>query len=554
MRNQLRTAVNLAVEELFKVQLNAEIAFTDEIFGDYSTNVALQLAQKLNQPAHEIARLLQPVLAKKLEHIVDQVDTAEAGFINFRLNDKELIRLSVEAVGYTPKNYHDQTVVIETNNPNPFKDLHIGHAYNSIVADTLANVLEKAGGQVHRVSYHGDVGLHVGKSMWAILKTIDGDINKLHAVAQEDRPGFLSQKYGEGAHAYETDESAKVEIENLANQSFELSDDLYRQVYEICKDWSVQYFDTTFALMGSRPVERRYMEREVDPAGRSIVEANLGTIFQKSDGAVIFPGENYGLHTRVFINSRGKTLYEARDLGLIQLKTNDFHPDSSFIITAAEQKDYFEVVLRAADLCLPEQAGKTHNIPTGTVKLPSGKMSSRSGDVVNIAWLFDELTDALKKRGATDSSLHDGLIGALRYTMLKTHIGSDIVFDINEAISLDGNSGPYLQYAHARARSVLDKSTIEAATGSDKLEKNERSLARKISQYPDILDNASADLMPHLVCNYLYELAQEFNKFYEVDRIIGDSREAIRLELVQNYAQLLKNGLILLGIPAPERL
>jgi arginyl-tRNA synthetase len=240
-------------------------------------------------------------------------------------------------------------------------------------------------------------------------------------------------------------------------------------------------------------------------------------------------------------------------LGLIQLKARDFSPQSSYIVTATEQKDYFEVVLKAADLCLLEQSGKTHNIPTGMVKLPTGKMSSRHGDAVNIDWLFKELTKALKQRGASDNSLHDGLVGALRYTMLRTRIGSDLVFDIHESISLNGNSGPYLQYAHARARSVLDKATAPIPDGADGLEAGERSLARKLSQLPDTLDNASTELMPHIICNYLYELAQEFNKFYETSQIIGNQREAIRLRLVKNYADSLKNGLTLLGIPAPER-
>jgi arginyl-tRNA synthetase len=555
MRNQLLSAVNSAVEELFSVKLQAGLLITAENFGDYSTNAALQLAKQLQQSPQLIAERLQPVLEKKLGYSVKKIDVAGGGFLNFSLSDQTLLEMAEQAANYSPKKYQSQVIVIETNNPNPFKDFHIGHAYNSVVADTLANLLEKAGGQVHRVSYHGDVGLHVGKSMWAIEKTINGDVNALHAIPPEERPKFLSQKYAEGAQAYESDEAARQAIETLASQSFELTDDFYRQVYEICKDWSFQYFDQTVSSIGSRPVERKYLEREVDPAGRGIVEANLGRVFEKSDNAIIFPGENYGLHTRVFINSRGNTLYEARDLGLIQLKARDFSPQSSYIVTAAEQKDYFEVVFKAADLCLPDQSGKTHNIATGMVKLPSGKMSSRRGDAVNIDWLFQELTNALTKRGANDNSLHDGLIGALRYTMLKTRIGSDLVFDINESISLNGNSGPYLQYAHARACSVLAKAAASSSEsdGSPELEAGERSLARKISQLPDSLDNASIDLMPHIICNYLYELAQEFNKFYETSQIVGDKRQTIRLQLVRIYAEALKNGLSILGIPAPER-
>jgi arginyl-tRNA synthetase len=552
MRSDLESAITETCKTLFNVDAVVKLFRPDEQFGDYATNIALQLGVKLNRQPQEIANTLAAKLRESLRDSVSEVTVAAPGFINLRLNDQCLIqnaqnrKPSVDSSG--------QIVVIETNNPNPFKDIHIGHAFNSIIADTLANLLEAGGAQTHRVSYHGDVGLHVGKSMWAILRYLDGDVHKLDQIAAAERPKFLSEKYAEGAAAYEQDDLAKQEIEKLTSESFSFNDPLFKQVYDICKTWSFSYFDQVLDNLGCQNVERRYLESEADKAGREVVEQHLGDIFEKSDGAIIFPGEKYGVHTRVFISSRNTTLYEARDLGLIQLKQRDFNPQASYIVTAAEQKEYFQVVLKAAELALPNLAGITKNIPTGMVKLSTGKMSSRQGTAVNIGWLLEAVETALKARGAEESSLHPGLVAAIRYAFLKNGIGSDVIFDINEAISLEGNSGIYLQYAHVRARSIISKSQMQPADSFSNLEPDERSLLRKITEYPDIANRAITELAPHHICNYLYELAQLFNHFYEHNRVIGSEREASRLVLVADYAQVLKDGLELLGIPAPQQM
>jgi arginyl-tRNA synthetase len=552
MRPELEKAIFETSKTLFGVEVPAQLTRPDEQFGDYATNVALQLAGQLGKPPQEIADQLANKLREILGQQVSEINVVSPGFLNLRLSDQSLLA-AVHRPEH-PKVYADQTVVIETNNPNPFKDIHIGHAFNSVVADTLANLLEAGRANTHRVSYHGDVGLHVGKSMWAILKFINGDIAKLNNLNETERPKFLSQKYAEGTVAYDQDELAKQDIERYAKESFTLTDPLFKQVYDICKNWSFSYIDQVLALVNSRPVERRYLESTADQAGRQIVEQHLGDIFEKSDGAIIFPGEKYGLHTRVFISSRNTTLYEARDLGLIQLKQQDFNPQASYIVTAVEQKEYFQVVLKAAELASPELAGVTRNIPTGTVKLTTGKMSSRRGTAINIDWLFETLEAALKDRGAEADGLRDGMVGALRYALLKNRLGSDVVFDVNEAISLEGNSGPYLQYAHVRARSILKKSTLKPAEQMAQLDPAERNLLAKMAEYPEILERSVDELMPHHICNYLYELAQTFNNFYEHNRVIGDPREAERLSLVSDYADVLEEGLKLLGIPAPQQM
>lgn len=533
------------ITNLYGVDADVKLTRPDVQFGDYSTNVAMQLAKPLGENPREIAETLATALRETGEYV--DVTVAGPGFINLTLADEALL---TAASAQPVRLRANESAVIEVYNPNPFKDLHIGHAYNCITADTLANLLEQSGAATHRVSYHGDVGLHVGKSMWAILKFVGGDITTLEVIAENERAAFMSRMYVEGAQAYKDDETAKAEIERLTKQSYGFEDDFEQRVYDVCKTWSFDYIIATVARLGSKPAEKRYLESEADTLGVATVKQHVGPVFEESDGAIVFPGEQYGLFTNVFVSSRGTGLYAARDLGLMQLKQRDFNPQKSYIVTGDEQRAYFNVVIKAAELSLPELKDVTVNIPTGTVKLSTGKMSSRTGDVLNIEWLFDRLHEAASERGEVQEAV---IIAALRYAFLKVRIGGDIIFDINEALSIEGNSGPYLQYAHARARTILTKSQ-QAGVEPAELDSAERMLVSKIGEYNEVVQAASEQLLPHLLCTYLYELSQIFNRFYEQSRVIGDARETQRLFIVERYADVLRDGLTILGIPAPVQL
>ena len=543
---EVQTTIADAVKELYDITVLPTLTRPEPQFGDATTNVALQITKQVEKSPREVAE----ALAGKIQEsdAIASVEVAGPGFLNLRFTDATLVSMLAQQPSTSEK-----TVVIETNNPNPFKAMHIGHAYNAIIADAIANLLEHAGNHVYRVSYHGDVGLHVGRSMYALLRYIDGDITKLDSIPTNERNTFMSKMYAEGSRAYNESEEAKQAINELAKQSFTREDPIYAKVYDTIFTWSFEEIATNVARLGNKPVERKFLESDADVRGVKIVRDNTPGVFEESDGALIFRGSEHGGFDNAFVGSNGLGLYAARDLGLIALKREQYHPDKSYIVTAEEQKDYFKGVLAAAALITPEEADVTTNISTGTVKLTSGKMSSRDGDVIEIGWLFDQIAEAIKARGGQVND--DVVAGALRYAFLRVRVGGDVVFDINESVSIQGNSGPYLQYAHARAASILAKAENDvSASAPQQFDDVERTLLRKLTEYNDVVEKATNELLPHGICNYLYELAQAFNRFYEQAKVIGDERETTRLWLVAQYRHHLADGLAILGISAPDKL
>ncbi|QQS17594.1 arginine--tRNA ligase [Candidatus Saccharibacteria bacterium] len=544
--NYYADIVARTVKALFAIDVEIKLSRPDPTFGDIATNVAMQLAGRLHESPREIAETIARELRTN-DAFLDAV-VAGPGFINITLGATSLLDMTRQE---SPLFRAGQTIVIETNNPNPFKAMHIGHAFNAILGDTIANLLAVSGGQVYRVSYHGDVGLHVGKSMYALLRYADGDFTKIESIPKIDRNTFMSKMYAEGSKAYKEDETAQSEINDLAEQSFEPTSGLYIQIYDLCKAWSFEQIDHLVARLGNQPTVYRFLESDADHRGVEVVKRNVPKVFQESSGALIFEGSKYGAFDNVFVASNGRGLYAARDLGLMLLKNEQFHPDKSYIVTAEEQRDYFKGVIAAAGLVWPDRKDVTVNISTGTVKLTTGKMSSRDGDVIEIAWLFDQFTAAIAERGGEPTD--EIIAGALRYQFLKVKIGGDVVFDVDEAVSLTGNTGSYLQYAHARARRILEKSGASFVMPIT-LRDEDYALVRKLGEYAEIVELATRQLEPHHICNYLFELAQEFNRYYEKNQVIGSEYEQHRLGLVGLYADILQAGLAILGIHAPSRM
>jgi arginyl-tRNA synthetase len=549
---ELKDTLKRAVKELFDIDIEPELARPEERFGDYSTNAALQLAGKLNKPAGEIAIALSDKL--RGDEKIAKAETAGPGFINIFLTDKALL----DSLDRRPaQTYANRTVVVEYSDPNPFKVLHVGHLYTSVVGDAIANLFEAGGAKVARVNFGGDVGLHVAKTMWAILKELGGESpEKLQAIQPAERPVWLAERYVEGNAAYE-DSEPKNQISELNKRLYQLVEQQDKtsglaQIYWTTRQWSYDYFDDFYQRIGCR-FDRYYPESETAEPGLKIVRQNIGKVFEESQGAVVFKGEVHNMHTRVFINSEGLPTYEAKDIGLIFKKWQDYSFDKSVVITGNDIYEYMQVVLKAVEHIQPELARRTVHITHGMVKAAGGvKMSSRLGNIIRAEDVLDAAVAANSKLNQQQD--FNVALGAVKYAFLKNRIGADIAFSPAESVSLQGNSGPYLQYALVRAKSILQKASNQHALLDENLEDDERSLARKLSEFAAVAEQAAAELLPSHICTYLYELAQNFNRFYEKNRILDGPRESLRLKLAEDYAKVLEEGLELLGIPAPEHM
>lgn len=554
MKQEIEQVIASACADMFNVDAHVELTRPDEQFGEYATNIALQLAKRVGKSPREIASALVEVLQG--HDAVAEANVAGPGFLNIRLTDAAL-RAAVDV--RFEQRFTGKTVLVEYSDPNPFKPLHAGHLYTTLVGDVIARLVEHAGAKTIRLNYGGDVGLHTAKSMWAIITHFGGEFpEKMADIAVADRPAWLGARYVEGNNAYEDDESAKQAIVECNKRVYAVHaendhDSPFAQIYWAGRQWSYEYFATLYEQLQVVPFDRYIPESEVTPLGLATVKKQLANgVFEQSDGAVVFDGEKYGLHTRVFINSDGLPTYETKDVGLSLTKWNDYHFDESIIITASEQQQYMEVVIKAIEQFAPELARRTNHMTHGVVKLQGGvKMSSRKGNIVSAL----DILAAAREAGETTGTNPDEstILAAVKYAFAKNRIGSDIAYDPKESIALEGNSGPYLQYAHARAQSIVRKSGVQPIDTAA-YDVAERSLVRKLTEYSDVVNRAAEELMPHHICTYLYELCQAFNRFYEHNRVIGDEREGIRLWIVQQYAETLGNGLGLLGITAPDRM
>lgn len=544
------------IHDLFKLEHVVTLTRPDSQFGDFSTNVALQISKQIGENPKQVAEQLANEIHYQLQNEVGQVSVAGPGFINIRLNDSLLLN-QLSHVTELPQTMAGKRVVAEYSDPNPFKILHAGHLYTSIVGDSIANLVASSGAVVHRVNYGGDVGLHVGKTMWAIIQKLNGENpDKLQEIAEDKRSAWLGSCYINGTNVYDENETSKAEIVLLNKRVYALHaendhDSPLAQIYWTTRQWSYDYFDSFYQRIGTR-FDKYYPESDIAELGLKIVKEQLKRgVFEESEGAVVFKGGDHGLHTRVFISSQGLPTYEAKEVGLILTKKAEYNFDRSIVITGNEQAQYMQVVLKAIEQFRPDLVKETSHLTHGLVKLQGGvKMSSRKGNILRAVEVLEAAAEANKK--ATGKEDDQVVLGAVKYAFLKVRTGGDIVYDPEESVSLEGNSGPYLQYAFARANSILKKSPVTVYQIPADLQAEERALVVKLTEYREVVTKATEELSPHLVCTYLYEIAQVFNRFYEKNRVIDDPRQTERLMLVSTYANVLKAGLGLLGIHAPE--
>lgn len=567
-------------------------------FGDYSTNIALHEAKDKDKSPKEYAQDLVNKFQKdeELTKMIDKIEIAGPGFINFWLKEETLFNLLTninsqkDAFGKLDVK-RGVKVVVEYTDPNPFKEFHIGHLISNTTGEAFSRLQEAVGAEVRRVDYFGDVGVHVGKSIWGIRQKMqEGKItlNDLARMDLKERIKFMGQGYALGSTKYDEEGKAKEEIDHLNTVLYLVAQKMWTQegkkaiidydpkgkippdeveeVYNLYvqgRKWSLEYFETIYKRLGTK-FDNYYPESMVAETGYKYIIDNLGKVFEKSEGAIIFRGEKFGLHTRVFVNKHNLPTYEAKELGLAPAKYSDFAYDESIIVVGKEIKEYFNVLKEALTQINPKLGEATKPIFTGMVNVPGGKMGSRFGNVITVTGLIEELKRMVLTRMREEYSENEKEeiaekvgIGAIKYAFLKTSVGQDIIFDLGKSLSLEGDSGPYLQYTFARCQSVLIKA--KRAENSKQLKVNnlnteELVLLRTFIHFPETIGMAAKNYSPNLICSYLFDLAQKYNNFYNQDKIIGSENQSLRLKLTEATGQILKNGLQLLGIKTPERM
>ena len=585
------------IQDLYNLDFDPEVTPAPEnVSADYSTNAPLKLTKELHKSPMIIAEELQKAFVSVRDDGSERrsaarndgsarggeqkVSVTPPGFINFTLSDSYLAEkidsLSTDFDQSIASNdYKGKTVICEFSDPNPFKVLHVGHLYTSIVGDAISNLFEYAGAKVIRANFGGDVGLHVAKTMYVLRQKNPKEIQI------ED----ISRCYVEGTALYEEDEKAHQEITELNKEIYKInSENLHdsdlAELYWQGRELSYDYFKKFYESIGVK-FDKYYPESTVAALGLKTVKEQLEKgVYEKSEGAVIFNGDKYGLHTRVFINREGVPTYEAKDVGLIFTKWQDYHFDKSVVITGSEQLDYMKVVLKSVEQYAPELVERTSHLTHGLVKLPGNvKMSSRKGNFLKAVDVLDMVKNELKTEYNSDDEIVS--LAATKYAFLKYKMGGNIIFDPKESVKMTGNSGPYLLYSAVRAEKILEKthggSKNEArvsvrdngserrseprddgpARGGEReliFETSERELSKKLLDYKDVLQVAVDEMAPHKLANYLYELAQAFSRFYENCPVAGSDQEVERLKLVRVYLDTMTHGLKILDINIPEEM
>ncbi len=445
----IRAAIETAIKDALRTLGAGEVDFVverpgDMAHGDYATNAALVAAKILKKNPREVAEDLQKGLDGKIES-VKKIEVAGAGFINFTPSRgstiKNIVHEAHESGWGSNDLYKNKKVMVEYTDPNPFKEFHIGHLMSNAIGESIARVLEASGAEVTRANYQGDVGVHVAKAIWG---------------KQQKPECSWGEAYVYGSDQYD---AHKEEIDALNKIIYDKSDAAVNALYDAGRRESLEHFEEIYKVLGTKFVFY-FFESETGPKGLAIVKAHPD-IFEQSEGATVFKAEQYGLHTRVFLNSKGLPTYEAKELGLVEAKQEKGAFDLSLTVTANEISEYFKVVRKAAELIFPNLEGKMVARFHGFMRLTSGKMSSRKGNIVTGESLLIDLEGAakekMKEREVADAQkvVEQVAVGAIKYTVLKQGSGRDIVFDPEKSLSTEGDSGPYLQYALVRAPRAL---------------------------------------------------------------------------------------------------
>jgi arginyl-tRNA synthetase len=487
-------------------------------------------------------------------------------YINFYVDWRKLSGKLLKGVKKEGKKYGrgkriKKRYMVEFAHPNTHKAFHIGHVRNICIGESLSRILESAGYGVVRANYQGDIGPHVAKCLWGFFNLHKGKAPK------KEQGRWLGGVYRDASRKISKSKKAEKEMREI-NRMLYARDKRIVPVWKKTRKWSLDYFDRIYRDFGTK-FNRLYMESEVESRGLMISEGLVKRgIAKVSDDAIIVKMEKQGMGVIVLITKDRTPLYHAKDLALAELQVKEYRPDRIVHVVGSEQTFYFRQLFKLLELMKWPHYRKEFHLVYELVNLGTGKkMKSREGKVI----LYDELKDELlklarKETRSKNPKLSSGNLdriselvgmGALKYAMLTQSPEKVIVFNWGSVLSFDGDTGPYIQYSHARACSILRKARPPSKFDCSLLRHpSELALMREIADLPDVINSAARDMRPHYVANYALELATRFNEFYHQAQVIAAKpgiRKA-RLSLVDAARIALANALELLGIEAPEKM
>jgi arginyl-tRNA synthetase len=591
IQNSISASISLGLRQLFSIEANdISLQETKKEFEGTFTCVVFPYTKQAGMAPPMIAQKLGEFVQAKNEY-VDQFQVVQ-GFLNLSLKKETWVSILAECLAdsnafqLSPKN---EKVLIEYSSPNTNKPLHLGHLRNNFLGYSVAQIMKAAGYEVIKSNLVNDRGIHICKSMLAY-----------QLFGQEETPETSGMKGDHlvGKYYVAFDKAYKQEIETLKIAgrtedqakaeapillqaqamllAWEQQDPEVIALWERMNSWVFAGFEKSYAQMGV-DFDKIYRESNTYLLGKKIVDEGLsqGVFFQKPDGSVWINLEAEGLDEKLVLRKDGTSVYITQDMGTAQLKYADFGADKSIYVVGNEQDYHFEVLFHILKkLNKPYSTGNFH-LSYGMVDLPSGKMKSREGTVVDADDLMAEMVQTAKERTmelgkiegfskVESNELFNQLgMGALKYFLLKVDPKKRMLFNPAESIDFQGNTGPFIQYTHARIKSIVRKaaelniSTEWSEDQSITLAPAEQELVYLIAQYKLKIEEAASQLAPSVIAQYVYDLAKQFNKFYNELSIINEedkTKQKIRLSLVEMTGKTIRQAALLLGVIVPKRM
>ena len=603
IEQQIINAAQAAVKELYGQEVAEKMVQLQKTKKEFEGNLTLVVFPFLKisrKKPDETAREIGEYIKQNCEAIADF--NAVGGFLNLVIDKKAWLALLNEMnlnekFGEKPVTEASPLVMIEYSSPNTNKPLHLGHVRNNLLGWSLAQIMEANGNRVVKTNIVNDRGIHICKSMLAWLKFGNGETPETSGKKGDHLIGDyyvafdkhyraevaeLKAKYvAEGMDEEQAEKKAKEESPLIKEAhemlvKWEQNDPEVRALWKKMNDWVYAGFDETYKALGVG-FDKIYYESNTYLVGKKKVEEGLakGLFFRKDDNSVWADLTDEGLDQKLLLRSDGTSVYMTQDIGTAEMRFNDFPIDKMIYVVGNEQNYHFQVLSILLDRLGFKWGKELVHFSYGMVELPNGKMKSREGTVVDADDLIAAMVADAKQTSEELGKFKDmseeerneiarivGL-GALKYFILKVDARKNMLFNPEESIDFNGNTGPFIQYTYARIRSILRKAQAEGINipatlaGTMPLNEKEIELIQKLNEFGAAVEQAGKDYSPSGIANYCYELTKAFNQFYHDYSILGadtEEKKVVRLVLAQNVGKTLKNGMALLGIEVPERM